>query len=635
MKREHWDQILERAIFAVALAIFVFAPLAFGAARLQEFLVVQLLTAVILILAVAKVWIAAKPKFLLPPAGFGVLAFLGYAVVRYLTCDVEYIGRQELLRIIVYAVVFFVALSHLHRQESIQLIVSVLSGLGTLLSFYAVYQFLSTSDQVWGVSTGYLGRGSGTYICPNHLAGFLELILPVTIAFVIAGRGKVIAKILLSYCALAMVAGIAVTGSRGSWISIGVALLSLALILLTQRSFRWPALGLIVVIALGGALAFHKADVVKKRIDMAFVGGKVDMKTRFTLWDCAVQMWRDHPWVGVGPGHYDVRFRAYRPASLQLRPERVHNDYLNALADWGGVGAGLILTTFGLLAWGVQRTWATVKRPERHFSSNQSDKLAFLIGGSASLVALLLHSVVDFNWQIPANAIVGVILMALLASQIRFATERFWISARLTGKIVASALLLVPLFYLSWQTARLGQEAILLARAQKPELLIDQAKLREAAFAIEPKNDENAYAIAEIYRLLSFDGREDFTTYATNAMQWYQRAAANNSHSCYNPAGRGMVLDFLGKHAEAEAAFLAADALDPNGYFTSAMVGRHFVESGEYAAARPWLERSLLILRDDNVLAAENLRIANERLLEAAKDPVRRKLEEQMRALTN
>ena len=53
------------------------------------------------------------------------------------------------------------------------------------------------------------------------------------------------------------------------------------------------------------------------------------------------------------------------------------------------------------------------------------------------------------------------------------------------------------------------------------------------------------------------------------------------------------------------------------GYFTTAHVGKHFVDAGQYAAARPWLERSLLLFRT-NKIAASNLQLANQRLLEAA-----------------
>lgn len=636
MNRETLDRWCERGILGLVLAILGFSPLAFGATRLQEFLVVQLLTGGVLLLWLARVWLSERPKFILPPISWAVLAFAGYAVGRYLTCDVGYVGRQELLRILVYAVLFLAVLNHLHRQESTQIIGFTLFGLAVLISFYAVYQFVTGSDRVWNVHSGYVGRGSGTYICPNHLAGWLEMLLPLAVAYALVGRGKPLTKILISYAALVMMAGIAVTASRGSWIAVGLALIGLALLLLTQRPFRLPATFLLVLLIVGGVLAVKQTDYFKKRIDKTFAAGKVDFNTRAVMWDSAVRMWRDHVWFGVGPGHYDLRFRVYRPTSVQLQPERAHNEYLNVLADWGVIGAALVAVTLGLLTVGVIKVWPHVQKGDRAFASNASDKFAFVLGAVAGLIALLLHSVVDFNLQIPANAIVAATLMALLSSHWRFATDRFWYSARLPGKLVASLALLAAISYLGWQEVRLGREWFWLHRATQVEAgSLAQAELLEKAYAVEPDNGDNANAIGEIYRLQSFEGKDGYAEAATKAIAWYQRGITNNPHSSYNYLRWGMVLDFLGQHAEAETIFLKADELDPNGFYTAAHVGRHFVESGEYAAARPWLERSLLLLRKDNVVAAENLKIANERLLEAASDPLLQKLREQMRATAN
>lgn len=632
MNREVLDRWCERGILSLVLAILIFSPLAFGAVRLQEFLVVQLLTLGVLVLWLARVWLSERPKFILPPISWAVLAFAGYAVGRHLTCDVEYVGRQELLRIIVYAVVFFAVLNHLHRQESTQIIGFTLFGLAVCISFYAVYQFVTNSDRVWNVNSGYVGRGSGTYICPNHLAGLLEMLLPLAVAYAFVGRGKPLTKILIGYSALVMAAGIAMTASRGSWVAVGLALVGLAVLLFTQRSFRWPATLLLGLLLIGGVLAAKQTDYFKKRIEKAFATGKVDLITRTVLWDTATQMWRDHVWFGVGPGHYDLRFRGYRPTTVQLQPERAHNEYLNALADWGITGTAIIATALGLLAVGVLKTWKHVQRGDRAFSSNLSDKFAFVLGATAGLFALLLHSVVDFNLHIPANAMIAATLMALLSSHWRFATDRFWFSARRPGKLIASILIITTISYLGWQEVRLGREWFWLNRAaQAEESSLTKAGLLEKAYAIEPANGDTAHAIGEIYRLNSFDGKSDYAELADQAIAWYQRGITNNPYNSYNYMHWGMVLDFLNRHAEAESVFLKADELDPNGYFTAAHIGRHYVEAGEYAAARPWLERSLLLFRKDNLVAAQNLKIANERLLETANNPLLQKLREQMR----
>jgi O-antigen ligase len=628
MNRETIDRWCERGILALVLAILVFSPLAFGAARLQEFLVVQALTLGALLLWLARVWLIERPKFLFPPLGWAVLAFAGYAIGRYLTCDVEYVGRQELLRILVYTAVFFIVLNNLHRQESTQVIAFTLFGLAVVISFYAIYQFATKSDLVWNENSGYRGRGSGTYICPNHLAGFLEMLLPLAVAYAIVGRGKPLTKILVAYAALVMTAGIAVTASRGSWVAASIALAGLTLLLLANRSFRIPALVLLVLLIGGGLFASTKTDFFKRRFTHA---GDVDMNARLALWNSAARMWRDHVWFGVGPGHYDLRFRSYRPLTVQLRPDRAHNEYVNLIADWGVTGGVIVAAALGLLAVGVVKVWKNVQRDGGTFSSNQSDKFAFVLGATGGLFALALHSIVDFNLHIPANAIIAVTLMALLTSHWRFATERFWFSVRLPGQSAVTLILLASGIYLGWQEWRLGQEWLWLKRAAHAEKFsLAQADLLKRAYAIEPSNGDTTLALGEIYRLNSFEGKSDFAPLAAEAITWYQRGITNNPHNSYNYMHWGMVLDFLGQHDEAELKLLKADELDPNGYFTTAHVGRHYVEAGKYAAARPWLERSLALMRQSNNVATINLKIANERLLQAAQDPLWQKMREQL-----
>jgi O-antigen ligase len=631
MNRDTLDQWCERGILALVLAILVFGPLGMGAARLQEFLVIQGLTIGVLLLWGARIWLSPRPKFLWPPLCWFVVAFTAYALGRYLTCDVEYVGRQEFLRVLVYASLFFAILNNLHRQESIQIISFTLIFLAMAISFYAVYQFFTGSDRVWWFPVQNKGRASGTYISPNHLAGFLEMILPLALAYVLVGREKSLMKIFIGYAAVAMMAGIAMTASRGSWAASILALIFLCGALLSHRTFRLPALVLLVVLVGSGLFLGSRTLFFKARFSHTFSSGKVELETRYDLWQAALRIWRDHPWVGVGPGHYDLRFRAYRPASVQLRPDRAHNDYLNTLADWGVVGGVIILAALGTLGVGVVKVWKNVRRGESEFSSNLSNKFAFVLGASAGLLALVAHSFVDFNLQIPANAILAVSLMALLTAHWRFATERFWFSAGLPGRCAVSLVLAVTVAYLGQQGILLARECSWLRQAVKAEAYSpEQAALLEKAYSIEPRNFDTAYNIGEAYRMESFQGTGDYQALAAKAVTWYQRAITNNPFNGYNYMRWGMVLDFMEDHSGAEPLFLKADELDPNGYFTTAHVGKHYVDSGQYAAARPWLERSLLLSRT-NEIAESNLKLANQRLLEAATNQTVRALFNQLR----
>jgi O-antigen ligase len=617
------DRWCERGILGLVLGILIFGPLAMGAVDTPEFLVIQGLTVAVMAVWGLRFWISPKPQLLWPPLGWVVLAFVALAVGRYLTADIEYVARQEMIQVLMYAFLYFAIVNNLYRQEPAQLISFTLISVAVGISCFAIYQFMTHSNRVWGYISPYAGRASGTYISPNNLAGFLEMVLPLAIACVLVARIKAVPRILLAYAALIMLAGMAVTFSRGGWAAAAVAVLALLGILAFHRNHRLPAL-LLLIILVGGGTVFvtkylSKTVSYMRRVGTTEANVESDFSVRRDIWMATAQMWRDHFWWGVGPAHYDYRFREYRPESIQLRPDRAHNDYLNLLADWGAVGGIIVLAGMGVFGSGLRKTWKHVCPAENDFGRGMSNRFALFLGAGAGLLALAVHSVVDFNLHVPANAIVGVTLLALLSSNLRFATERHWLTARLPVRTLMTFALAAGVAYLSWQGWRRGHEAIWLARAeQAPVYSPAQAADLEKAFALEPMNFDTAYKIGEAYRVESFDGGQDYEALAKTAMHWFTLGMKLNPHDGYNYLRYGMCLDWLDRHDEAGAYFNRADALDPNGYYTGANIGWHYIQAGDYAAARPWLERSLRLHWSKDAAAASYLEITEGKLLEEA-----------------
>src|SRR5258708_1280947 len=110
------------AILALVLGILVFAPLSLGGNGPWEFLVIQAATMAVLALWVARLWIGKRSQILWPPICWAVAAFMGYAIVRYLQADIEYVARKEMIRVLVYGFLFLAILNNLPRQESMQVI---------------------------------------------------------------------------------------------------------------------------------------------------------------------------------------------------------------------------------------------------------------------------------------------------------------------------------------------------------------------------------------------------------------------------------------------------------------------------------------------------------------------------------
>ena len=633
MNRETVDQWLEWSISGIVLAILVLMPLAFGGrpqlavgtlfdpVLLEPFLLAEWLCLPLLLLWIVRLWLNPRPRLLWPPVCWVVLAFLGYAIYRYFTSDLEYVARQEVAHVLVYAILFFVLINNLHGQETTQLVSFTLIFLAMCLSFYALFQIATGSDQVWHVLKPYPKRGSGTYICPNHLGGLLEMVLPLALAFVLVGRFKPVTRVFLVYAALAVCAGIVVTMSRGTWIAVACALLGLFTLLLLERNHRLPALLALVVLLAGALVILPQSYRFQSRLTQIYKDGKVDDDARFDLWQPALKIWQDNLWVGAGPGHFDYRFGMYRPETVQARPDRAHNDFLNALADWGLVGTGLVFLALGLTAWGVVKTWSHVKKIPRDIGGKaNSTKFAFVLGASLALVAILVHSLVDFNMHIPANALVAVTLLALLASHLRFASSDYWVGLGIPSKLLASVLLLTCVVILGWHSSRRAAENAWLARAARADIFsAEQVDLFEKAFAVDPNNFETAQAIAEAYRRQAAAGPPDSQELAGKALDWFGKAMKLNPWDAGIAWRYGWCLDWLDRRSESALYFAKAEQLDGNNYFVLANVGIHYLEAQNPVAARKYFERSIHLKPTGNEIARNYLAIVNARLEEAAR----------------
>jgi O-antigen ligase len=625
MSREALDRWCEWGILLLVLGTLVFGPLAMGAVDVWAFLVVQGLTMGVMLLWGLRLWISPNPRLLWPPICWVVLAFTLYAIGRHFTADIEYVARLEMIQVLMYAFLFFAIVNNLHRPESAQIVSFTMIFLAAGISGYAVYQFLARSNHVWNFISPYPGRASGTYISPNDFAGFLEMLLPLAVAYALVGRVKPLVRALLIYATVGIMAGLAVTFSRGGWVAATAGLLILLVILFRHRNHRLPALGLLFVLVVGGTIFVTKylgtTPSYAERIQKPGAVMQLDWEMRRDMWGAAVQMWRDHFWWGVGPAHYDYRFREYRPETMQMRPGRAHNDYLNLLADWGTVGGVVVLAGLAAFGAGLIKTWKYVRPPENDFSRGLGNRAAFFLGAFAGLLALAVHSLVDFNLHIPANALLGVTWLALLGSSLRFAPERHWLTARFPVKTLVTLALVAGVGYLGCQEWRLGREQLWLARAQQlPNFSSARTAALIRAFAAEPMNFETAYDIGEGYRTQSFKGGQNYEDLARTAMEWYARGMKLDRYDGYDYLGCGMCLDWLGRPAEAGPYFSRAEALDPNGYYTVANVGWHYVQVEDYAAARPWLARSMRLHWQENVIGRSYLGIVERTLIENASD---------------
>ena len=182
-----------------------------------------------------------------------------------------------------------------------------------------------------------------------------------------------------------------------------------------------------------------------------------------------------------------------------------------------------------------------------------------------------------------------------------------------------TAAVLLTLGFLATQGERRSREDFWLQHAARAEdFSALQSRAWLGALAVEPNNFETTYALGEVRRIQSMEAPRNYAELAQQAIAWYERGMKLNPHDGNNWLRRGMCRDWLEQHDAAAADFARAEALDPNGYYTVAHVGWHHVQTGNYAVARDYFERSLRLDYVYNSMARTYLGITERKLREAA-----------------
>lgn len=114
--------------------------------------------------------------------------------------------------------------------------------------------------------------------------------------------------------------------------------------------------------------------------------------TRYDFWRVALDVWRDHPVLGLGQDNFVDAYARLRRSAFE-EPRWVHSLPLRLLAHTGAVGAALFLAFLGAVAAAAARAW----RRGRGGAARAAVGAALL-----PAVAWLAHGSVDWLWEFPA-----------------------------------------------------------------------------------------------------------------------------------------------------------------------------------------------------------------------------------------
>jgi O-antigen ligase len=507
-----------------------------------------------------------------------------YLCIRASVSPVEYQGRYDFFMVLGAVVAYAIAAIHLTASRQRYAVLVILMVIGLIHAIAGAMQFQRGDDYMllpWVFRPTYNWRASGFYICPNHLAGFLEMMAIIALSLCCWGRVKTWARILLGYFFFACLAGLALTGSRGGYLSVTIGLLAFATISLwairkLRREWFLP-MCVAFVVAIGatiGAAVFvmQKSEVIKTRMGQIYDPNNM----RVLLWKAALQQHELSPVVGTGAGTYIYYGRQFRSELVQNDPIHVHNDYLELLAEYGYVGVGVFALFLSAhlysAAVGLSRIVRRKMRPSWQINSNEFGLLA---GASAAMVALIAHSVIDFNLHIPANTLFVAFLFGIFANPDGDAIQErpnwFWLRA--LAPVTAAVLLYfaVPLIEPEYHSER----SRIALRDRHYEAAVEEAN---RAIAGDPQNADTYYYRGEAQHYLALSDPDPADQYRLHmaAAEDFARGLELFPQDLRLLLKIGRTLDNLGRYAEAEPYFERAIRADPNFGNVYAYYGVHW-----------------------------------------------------------
>jgi O-antigen ligase len=359
------------------------------------------------------------------PALTAALAFAAYILVRNRFSEIEYIARLQFFTMAGSLLIYLLFSLLLTRPADRKGLLWLLMILALLQMIPAIVQFTQDNQWMpfpWTQRMDHAWRASGLFISPNNFAGFLEIVALLATSFTLWGRAAIAQRVLTGYIALACITGVAISGSRGGYLSLVFSFV----VLLVLTLLAWRRLGRdhfvlaaaistgVAALLFGGILliVFMSPNLGDRVMQINDPGNM-----RLLLWRSALEQFHLSPIWGTGGFSFLYFGRLFRDPTVQNDPIHVHDDYLQLLADYGSVGALLFLIFLLLhLRAGIASFLKLSARTVSRSADLHSDRLALNIGALSAVAAYLVHSVVDFNMQLPLNALMMAALLAVLAN---------------------------------------------------------------------------------------------------------------------------------------------------------------------------------------------------------------------------
>jgi O-antigen ligase len=394
-------------------ALVVFGVASHGAVEDWARAVLEIGAALLFLAWAVRAYFTQEHQLVLSPLLFPLVSLLLLAFGQWFLHGTasSYDTRMELQLLLADILLLFLAAQSFRTIEYWRGFVWFVMSFGFLVAIFGILQHLTFNGKLyWFREMHFGGIPFGPYVNRNHFAGFMELVIPISLAPLVLGKVRRQRWFLVSLFAVVPIGALFLSASRGGIISFAVQVGFLVLWLIVRRTAGRNLLsgGAILLLAFLMVSWLGVQQLVERFSSLQSL--EVTSGKRASMRADTWQIFLDHPWTGTGLGTLQLVFPAYETLYDGKVVNHTHNDYLEGLAETGIVGGLCCLWFLGVLFVDSLRR---LSQPNGAFASTLQ------LSAFVACLGFLTHGLADFNLHIPANALVFFLLANLATSEIR------------------------------------------------------------------------------------------------------------------------------------------------------------------------------------------------------------------------
>ncbi|MCP9453363.1 MAG: O-antigen ligase family protein [Nitrospira sp.] len=321
-----------------------------------------------------------------------LMYLLGLMILSGLTCDVKHYALNVFQMVLGYCLAYFFMRKELYTIDRLKKVIVTLVLVHIVVGVLNP-ELLANDGQRHYVRAGYfLGDG-------NDFALSINIAIPLCLFLMLTAKSKMMRLVSIGFLFLLVFAVVA-TLSRGGIL----ALFSLGFYywLKSDRKIL-GAIGLVIVVCFVFTIA--SPQFFDRMATLTKTGEERDgsAQGRIFAWKAAINMALDHPLLGVGVGHFPVKYGAqYQPKEFGLNAipwQTAHSSYFLLLGELGFPGlifiVGLIISNIVAgeqLLQQIRRKGSKDFLVERHLvTALNASLIGFAVGGAFLSAAYYPH----------------------------------------------------------------------------------------------------------------------------------------------------------------------------------------------------------------------------------------------------